>query len=161
MMQSVMTDRQRVEDFIAKETWLLNTQAWDAWNALFSQDGAYWMPLSPQQDSPKTHVSLIYDTQALRAARLQRLKDDDGLSVETAPSSVRHVSGLVCEDKGGGDWHAKGGVMMAEYARERTNTFHGTVQWHLQARNGDFVIELKRVDLINASGVLPDILTYI
>lgn len=150
-----------VRDFIAREAWLLNTQAWDDWNALFSPAGAYWMPLKPEQDSPKTHVSLMYETAALRAARIMRLKKCDGLSIENTPRSVRHVSSLIAEKMDETAWHARAAVIMAEYSRGEVNTLHGTVQWHLQASHSGLMIELKRVDLINAGGALSDILTYI
>ncbi|MEO0412655.1 MAG: aromatic-ring-hydroxylating dioxygenase subunit beta [Pseudomonadota bacterium] len=153
--------KEHIRAFIAHETWLLNTQAWDEWTALFSPAGAYWMPLTPAQDSPKNHVSLMYEAAALRAARIARLKKSDGLSVETMPRSVRHVSSLIIDSISENEWHARAAVMMAEYARGEVNTFHGTVQWHLQASGSGLVIELKRVDLINAEGALSDILTYI
>ncbi|MEM7570141.1 MAG: aromatic-ring-hydroxylating dioxygenase subunit beta [Pseudomonadota bacterium] len=151
-------------DLVAQEAWLLNTAAWDEWDALFSPSGAYWMPLSMDQTSHKDHVSLMYDTRALRAARLTRLKTQDGLSIETPVRAIRHLSNVQAApaaENAGYDWHVRAAVMMAQYARGQVETFHALVQWHLQATASGLMIELKRADLLNGEGGLSDILVYV
>lgn len=157
-----MTLDSRIHAFIAAEAHMLDTGAWDEWQDLFTPDGMYWMPATPQQTSPHTHVSLMYESAMLRGLRIDRLKKRDGLSVEGTVRTVHHVSNILAEQQAGSSPSARAMVHCVEYVNGETRDFHGHTQWtFMDDRQAGLKLHLKRVDLINADGVTSDILSFI
>ena len=67
-----------INALIRRETACLNDGDLDAWMALFTDDGYYWMPLEADQQSPDEHDSLIYDNRPL-----MEILDEEGASWRT------------------------------------------------------------------------------
>lgn len=151
-----------IRAFIAHEAHLLDGCQWDEWQALFTPDGMYWVPASPEQTSPHSHVSLMYESAMLRTLRIDRLKKRDGLSVEGPLRTVHHVSNIVVDANEDGGPSARAMVLYVEYVRGETRTFHGHATWHFKhGSQRDLKLHLKRVDLVNADGVSSDMLSFI
>ena len=68
-----MTDAEVVR-FIYREARLLDEKRFDEWYELFTDDGYYWVPLSPGQTDPLAHNSLAYEDKLLLKLRIERLK---------------------------------------------------------------------------------------
>ena len=56
-MASTEVTRQDLIDFVVREARLLDERAYDAWNALFTDDAFYWIPLVPDQADGIHHTS--------------------------------------------------------------------------------------------------------
>lgn len=156
-----MTLKSRIEDFLVNESRLLDAQAWDAWNALFTDDGIYWMPASPGQTDARQHVSLMYENALLREVRLQRFKDQNAFSLQPHPRGWRMIANLRIEpESADGAIVVTGRLHATEYRRE-VSVFHAFVTWHLVESGDGFRIRLKRVELLNCDGELGDINLYL
>ena len=55
-----VTERQLV-DFVVKEARLLDEKRYAEWNALFTDDAFYWVPLVPDQEDGLNHTSHLYE----------------------------------------------------------------------------------------------------
>ena len=84
----------RVERLVHEETACLNRGDLDAWMALFSDDGYYWMPLDAVQTSPHDHDSLIFDNRPLMEMRRDNLGHELSPSMQRPVRSVRVLSAL-------------------------------------------------------------------
>ena len=66
--------------------------------ALFAEDGTYWVPAVPDQDSPFDQASLFYDDRELMRTRVERL-EHPRIHVQTPPSRTAHLVGNTSSSK--------------------------------------------------------------
>ena len=143
--------RTAIADFIFQEARLLDARNFRDWMALFADDGTYWVPSVPGQQSPFDQASLFYDDRDLMKTRVERL-EHPRIHVQTPPSRTAHLIGNIVveeEDAANGELVVGSTVIMAEYRDDAQRVFAGR-QRHRLRRHGDtFLIVQKRVDLIN------------
>ena len=144
-------DRAPFEEFLIHEAALLDARRFRDWMALFAEDGTYWVPAAPNQESPFDQASLFYDDRELMKTRVERL-EHPRIHVQTPPSRTAHLVGNVIveqADEAKGEYVIGSTVIMVEYRDDTQRIFAGR-QHHRLRRNGDgFRIVQKRVDLIN------------
>jgi 3-phenylpropionate/cinnamic acid dioxygenase small subunit len=143
--------RATFEEFIIHEARLLDERRFRDWMALFDDDGTYWVPAVPGQQSPFDQASLFYDDRDLMKTRVDRL-EHPRIHVQTPPSRTAHLVGNVVvegADQVKGEFSIGSTVIMVEYRDDAQRVFAGR-QSHRLRRHGDtFRIVQKRVDLIN------------
>jgi 3-phenylpropionate/cinnamic acid dioxygenase small subunit len=144
-------DRAPFEEFLFHEAKLLDQRRFRDWMALFADDGTYWVPSVPDQDSPLNQASLFYDDRDLMKTRVERL-EHPRIHVQTPPSRTAHLIGNVVveeADAAKGEYLIASTVIMVEFRDETQRVFAGR-QHHRLRRDGEsFRIVQKRVDLIN------------
>jgi benzoate/toluate 1,2-dioxygenase beta subunit len=144
-------DRAQIEEFLMHEARLLDERRFRDWMALFANDGSYWVPAVPNQESPFDQASLFYDDGDLLRTRIERL-EHPRIHVQTPPSRTAHLIGnalIEGADEGKGEYVVGSTVIMVEYRDEQQRIFAGR-QHHRLRREGDALrIVQKRVDLIN------------
>jgi benzoate/toluate 1,2-dioxygenase beta subunit len=144
-------DRGPFEDFIVHEARLLDDRRFREWMALFAEDGTYWVPAVPNQQSPLDQASLFYDDRDLMKTRVDRL-EHPRIHVQTPPSRTAHLVGNVVideADEAKGEYLVSSTVIMVEYREDKQRMFAGRQHHHLRRAGDDFLIVQKRVDLIN------------
>jgi len=155
-------DLREIEQFLYLEARLMDEKRWDEWQALFVEDGEYWVPATRDQPDPLNHVSIMYEKSLLRAVRLKRYSHPNALSLQPMPYSVHTVSNVMldsCDDENGvAVVNSK--FIMLEYRRDKINTYGGAYTHTLLAENGSFKIQKKKVDLVNCDGVLESVQIY-
>ena len=143
--------RAAFEEFLIHEAALLDARRFRDWMALFAEDGTYWVPAAPNQESPFDQASLFYDDRELMKTRVERL-EHHRIHVQTPPSRTAHLVGNVIveqADEAKGEYVIGSTVIMVEYRDDTQRIFAGR-QHHRLRRDGDgFRIVQKRVDLIN------------
>ena len=144
---------QEIESFLIAEARLLDERRWDAWLALFAEDGWYWVPLEEGQANPREVVSLIYDDRRLLETRIRRLVEA-ALHAQTPVSRTsRIVANPTVEAEDGDEITVRAKFGMVESRRDVRRVFAGTT-WHRLLRAGDgFRIRWKRVDLVDCDAV--------
>ena len=152
-----------VSQFLYQEAALIDARDWDAWGRLFAADGRYWMPAARDQRDWVSHVSLVNDNALLREIRLNRLKGGDAASLQGSPNSSHLVSNIVIADadEARRRYVVHSRFVVAQYASWGRHTFHGGYVHELVRENDGLRICLKRVDLVDVSGPLGDILTIL
>jgi len=139
------------KEFLIHEAALLDARRFRDWMALFAEDGTYWVPAAPNQESPFDQASLFYDDRELMKTRVERL-EHPRIHVQTPPSRTAHLVGNVIveqADEAKGEYVIGSTVIMVEYRDDTQRIFAGR-QHHRLRRDGDgFRIVQKRVDLIN------------
>lgn len=147
-----MTGHAEVEGFLVEEAALLDRGAWEAWIALFTPDGWYWVPASPQQSDPFDHVSLFFENRSLMQMRAERLQHPRAHGV-AAPIRTSRVIGnvqLFGGGEGSADILARSRFHMTEVQDGRQRVFAGTCIHRLAVTDEGLRIRVKRVDLVNA-----------
>jgi benzoate/toluate 1,2-dioxygenase beta subunit len=149
-----VADRAALTDFVIEEARLLDARRFRDWMALFADDGTYWVPAVPDQQSPFDQASLFYDDRDLMKTRIDRL-EHPRIHVQTPPSRTAHLVGNVVieqADEGSGEYLLGSTVIMVEYRDDTQRIFAGRQHHRLRRDGAGFRIVQKRVDLINCDG---------
>jgi benzoate/toluate 1,2-dioxygenase beta subunit len=152
-------DEREFERFLIHEARLLDERRFREWMALFTEDGSYWVPAVPGQESPFDQASLFYDDRELMQTRIARLKHPR-IHVQTPPSRTVHLIGNVAienEASPEGEYVVASNVIMVEYRNDQQRLFAG--RQHHRLRRGDDGLRIvqKRVDLINCDSAFEAI----
>ena len=87
-------DRHVVEQFLYREARLADEGDYDAWEALWTDDALYWVPIGGEGGDPQQEMSVIYDNRNRISTRLKQLTHRQalcaGAAVEPAPIVVQH-----------------------------------------------------------------------
>ena len=155
--------RQDLIDFVVHEAQLLDAKRHDEWNALFTDDGYYWVPLALDQADGAQHTSHLYEDKLLRELRIERLKSPRAFS-QQPPTRSHHLLQTPTVERA--DPAANAYVVRSEFhyteaQGEELNTFVGTCFHHLTVDGGTLRMTLKRVNLINCDAALPAVQLFI
>jgi 3-phenylpropionate/cinnamic acid dioxygenase small subunit len=160
-MQTV-TDKDLI-DFVVRECRLLDAKQYEAWNALFTDDAFYWIPLAHGQTDPLNHNSHMYEDKLLRDLRIERLKSPRAFS-QQPPSRCHHLLQVPTVEES--DAAANRYVVRTEFhytesQGDEMQFYVGTFFHHLTVRDGGLKMTLKRVDLLNCDAALPAVQLFI
>ena len=152
-----------IESFLYDEADCLDRVDLEAWMNLYTEDGVYWMPQSPDQTDPATQISLFHDGRLLMDVR--RLNFGCSLAPSMAyPVRASHIIGNIRIR----DWDAAAGTgqvtsnfHVALLSRNEQTIYAGRYT-HDLVRDGDGLkIHHKRVDLITCDTPLKSLVIYL
>ena len=150
-------------DFVVQESRLLDAKRYDEWNALFTDDGYYWLPLVPDQEDPFEHTSHLYEDKLLRDIRVERLKSPRAFS-QQPPSRCHHLLQVPTVeefDPAGNRFVVRTEFHYTESQGDELQFYVGTFLHHLRLVDGRLRITLKRVNLLNPDAALPSVQLFI
>ena len=147
-----------LQQFVEHEVTLLDEQRFEEWLDLFADDGAYWVPAKPGQQSPLNHVSLFFDDKPTLGIRVQRLRHPAIHSQVPHSKTVRLVANFKLEtheaDRALYRMASKF-VMLEDRPGHARRLFGGRYTHVLRGKGGGLEIVLKRVDLTNCDQSFP------
>ena len=158
-----MAERQQLIDLVVHEARLLDEKRYAEWNALFTDDAYYWVPLVPDQEDGLNHTSHLYEDKLLRELRIERLKSPRAFS-QQPPTRSHHLlqtPTVESADPGANAWVVRSEFHYTEAQGDELNFFVGTCWHHLKVDGGTLKMTLKRVDLINCDAALPAVQLFI
>jgi 3-phenylpropionate/cinnamic acid dioxygenase small subunit len=152
-------------DFVVREARLLDEKRYEEWNALFTDDGLYWVPLVPMQPEGLDHTSHLHEDKLLRDLRIERLKSPRAFS-QQPPTRSLHLLQTPTVEPGNAARPDERVVRTAfqyiESQGDELNAFFG-VCWHRIVCDGAGALRMreKRVDLINSDAALPAVQLFV
>ncbi|MBU1361617.1 MAG: aromatic-ring-hydroxylating dioxygenase subunit beta [Gammaproteobacteria bacterium] len=155
--------RQDLIDFVVHECRLLDAKRYEEWNALFTDDAFYWIPLVPDQEDGINHTSHMYEDKLLRELRIERLKSPRAFS-QQPPSRCHHLLQLPSVevfDEAANRFVVRTEFHYTESQGDELQFYVGTFFHHLTATGGALRMTLKRVDLLNCDAALPAVQLFI
>ena len=150
-------------DFVVREARLLDDKRYEEWLDLWTEDGIYWVPLTPEQSDGIHHNSHLYEDKLLRDLRIERLKSPRAFS-QQPPSRCHHL--LQTPTVEAFDTAANRHVLRTEFhytesQGDELQFYVGTVFHHLTLQDGALRMTLKRVNLLNCDAALPAVQLFI
>lgn len=145
-------DTQReVEQFLYRQADFLDGQRWQDYIDLFTEDGHYWMPASPEQTSGEGAPSIFYEDKNLMMVRMKRVQHPDAWSQKPMWGTNHVVSNVMIDSENPktGEIVARSRFHMLELRRDATRQFGGSYVHHLKRTRDGFKIKLQRVDMVN------------
>lgn len=155
-----MTPEQRatledVTQFIYREARLQDEHQYDAWEALWTDDGVYWVPANGDDIDPEQKMSILYDNRSRIALRIRQYHTGKRFS-QTPQSRLRRlVSNVEVLADDGTEIRVAANALVFE------SQMRGDVLW--ASRNeytlrrgpdGELHMALKKVMLVNNSAAL-------
>ncbi|TFZ00842.1 phenylpropionate dioxygenase [Ramlibacter henchirensis] len=155
--------RQDLIDFVVREARLLDAKRYEEWNALFADDGIYWVPLVPDQPDGINHTSHMYEDKLLRDLRIERLKSPRAFS-QQPPSRPHHLlqtPTVETFDAAANRYVVRTEFHYTESQGDELHFFVGHTLHELTVQGGALRITLKRVNLLNPDAALPAVQLFI
>jgi 3-phenylpropionate/cinnamic acid dioxygenase small subunit len=146
-----------IEQFLYHEARLLDTQQYEAWLALFTDDATYWVPLEHGQKDALETSSIIHDDRTLLELRVKQARHPRAHARLPLARTVHQVANvmILAEDKG--EVRVASTLQVIEWRNERQRSWGALVEHRLRRAGESYRIAHKRVDLVNSEGELEGI----
>ena len=150
-----------VERFLYRQAEILDEKLWDAWIALFTADGHYWMPVEEDQADGEGVPNIFWEDLNLMNMRIRRNNHPQAHS-QAPENRLNHVvSNVIVESEdANGDIIVRSRFHCAEYFRYEVRSFTGKYRHFLNRTPDGYRIALQRVDLVNREGPYDYVLQW-
>ena len=153
-LQQRLAIQHDVEQLLFRQAELLDGKQWQQYIDLFSDDGHYWMPASPEQTTGEGTPSIFYEDRNLMIVRMRRVLHPDAWSQRPLWGTSHVIGNVIVESENAqtGELVTRSRFHMMEFRRETSRHFAGSYVHHLVRRPDGLRIRLQRVDMVNAQG---------
>ena len=122
-----------VEAFIYREGYLQDRHQYDAWEALWTDDGVYWIPANDDDGDPEKEMSIIYDNRSRIALRIRQFHTGRRIAQEPKSNLARVISNIEIVSLAGEDIHVRANAMIFESAARRDTIWERATSTHCAA----------------------------
>jgi 3-phenylpropionate/cinnamic acid dioxygenase small subunit len=153
----VQTDWQLTEltAFLVAEARLADESRYDEWEALWDDDGVYWVPTGDNTD-PARQVSFIFDNRRRIASRISQLRTGKRHS-QVPPSKMRRLlSNVEIIAEHGAEVEVAANFALFEH-RYATTIWAGRALWRIRRTDAGLRMVKKTVLLINNENAIKTI----
>ena len=152
-----------IERLLYDEAAYLDRPDLDKWIDLYTEDGTYWMPATPDQEDPLNHISLFYDDRVMMEVRRRNFKHPRAASKEYAVRASHIISNvrIVALDEASGNCTVTSNFHCFLFYRDKQTPYAGTYTHELVREDESYKIRHKRVDIINCDAALNTIIVYL
>jgi benzoate/toluate 1,2-dioxygenase subunit beta len=149
-LRSVDADLVReIEQWIFLEARLADDGDYDGWEALWADDGLYWIPANGDDIDPAAQMSIVYDNRSRIALRVRQLKHDKR-HAQNPRSRLRRIVGNIEILDASGDEVAVGANFIVYESRQRgTTIWGGRTEYRLRRVDGQWRMARKKVMLVD------------
>ena len=140
----------RVEQFLYYQSELLDGKHWRAFTDLFTDDGTYWMPATPDQQDWIDSPSIFAEDRSIMSIRAGRITHPNAWSQAPDWATSHVVGNVTVEAESPTEVRVRSRFIMTELRRDSLRTFAGSYRHWLVPEGGTFRIKLQRVDMVNA-----------
>jgi 3-phenylpropionate/cinnamic acid dioxygenase small subunit len=147
-----------VEQFLYRQSELLDTKQWQAWIDLFADDGVYWMPADPAHKHWDGVPSIFAEDKNLMNVRMKRVLHPDAWSQRPLWGTNHVVSNIIIESYNSDEVTVRSRFHMMELRRDDVRHFAGAYRHQLKMTAEGYRIKLQRVDMTNAQAAYEYVL---
>jgi 3-phenylpropionate/cinnamic acid dioxygenase small subunit len=146
-----------IEQFLYHEAHLLDTQRFEDWLELFTEDAAYWVPLEQGQSDPFETSSIIHDDRTLLELRVRQARHPRAHARTPMARTVHHVGNVRLLGESDGELRVASTLVLVEFRVERQRVWGAQVEHRLRTAGHTYRIAHKRIDLVNSEGELDGV----
>lgn len=142
---------QEVTQFIYREARLQDEHQYEAWEALWADDGIYWVPANGDGGNPELEMSILYDNRSRISLRVRQLMTGRRYS-QTPKSRLRRlVSNVEILERDGDALKVGANAFIYESNIKGETLWASRNEYHLRRAGEDFRMALKKVTFVNNS----------
>jgi 3-phenylpropionate/cinnamic acid dioxygenase small subunit len=147
------------EQFLYRQSELLDAKKWQEWIDLFADEGIYWMPPEASYKTWDGMPSIFAEDKNLMTVRMNRVLHPDAWSQRPLWETNHVVSNVVIDKLSpNGDVVVKSRFHMMELRRDDVRHFAGAYRHELKKTKHGYRIKLQRVDMTNAQAAYDYVL---
>jgi 3-phenylpropionate/cinnamic acid dioxygenase small subunit len=139
-----------IEQFLYRQSELLDGKLWQDYIDLFADDGVYWMPVTPEQTEWEGSPSIFAEDKRMMEVRMGRVTHPTAWSQAPMWTTSHVIGNVTIEAEAPGEWRVRSRFHMMELRRDTVRHFGGTYRHTLVRQAGQLRIKLQRVDMFNA-----------
>jgi benzoate/toluate 1,2-dioxygenase subunit beta len=153
-------DRHAVEQFLYREARLADEGDYDAWEALWTDDALYWVPVEGEGGDPGRQMSVIYDNRRRISTRLKQLRTGKRYA-QAPPSNLRRLLSNIeflggrSNPDGGIDLEVAANFLAIESRARGNRLWGGRTTYRLRRDEDGLRLAYKKVVLVNNDQPLP------
>jgi 3-phenylpropionate/cinnamic acid dioxygenase small subunit len=153
-----MNNQHEVEQFLYRQSDLLDTKKWQDWVDLFTPDGIYWMPPAPEYQTWDGQPAIFAEDKNLMTVRMNRVLHPDAWSQRPLWETNHIVSNVAIQKESADEIVVKSRFHMMELRRDDVRHFAGSYLHTLKKTKSGYAIKLQRVDMTNAQAAYDYVL---
>ena len=148
--ESSATLMSAVTAFIYKEARFQDEHQYEAWEALWTDDGVYWVPANGDDIDPEKEMSIIYDNRSRISLRIKQLLTGKR-HTQTPQSRLRRlVSNIeLLDEQNSGDISVASNSMVFESSLRDDTIWAARNEYRLRYVDGELRMAYKKVTLVN------------
>ena len=151
-----------IEQFLYREARLLDERRFWEWDQLFTDTGMYWVPQQHGQADPFEHISLFWENRMLREVRIRRVENVRNWSQQPPTRTAHLVGNVMIEGLDSQGLLVVSATFQVSEWRLEQRQLAGRYTYKLASQdNGEWKIQLKRVDLINCNDVFANLEVFV
>lgn len=154
MTTALEIDLREAEQFLYREARLADAFALEEWEALWTDDAVYHVPVDEHAD-PRTHMSIVFDNRGRIATRIRQLQTGRRHSQRPPSRLCRSVTNVELSGTEGTDTVVTSVVQVLESRDRGTTWWVGRVTHRLRRVEGELRMAAKTVVLVDADRALP------
>jgi 3-phenylpropionate/cinnamic acid dioxygenase small subunit len=144
---------QEIEQFIYREARLQDSHEYDAWEALWTDDGMYWIPANGDDIDPESQMSIVYDNRSRISLRIKQFHTGKRHTQTPRSRLCRVVSNVELLERSGEaqaeEYRVTANALIFE-SNARADTIWGARTEYLLRRQGEALrMARKKVMLSN------------
>ena len=148
LLQELALQRE-IEQFVYREARLQDSHDYDAWEALWTDDGMYWIPANGDDIDPESQMSIVYDNRSRIALRIKQLHTGKRHTQIPRSRLCRVVSNVELLQRKDGEYTVGAKALIFE-SSARADTIWGARTEYLLRREGETLrMARKKVMLSN------------
>lgn len=148
-------DLRELEQFIYSEARFADEHDYDSWEALWTDDALYWVPVDGGGYDPERHVSIMYDNRRRISTRLQQLRTGKRYA-QSPPSNLRRtISNIELLGVEGQDISLGANFVLYESKPRGIHTWAGRYTYVVRRVDGESKLVQKTVMLVNSAEAVP------
>ena len=138
-----------VEQFLFLEARLADEHRYEEWEALWTDDGVYWVPANGDDIDPEMQMSIVYDNRSRIGLRVRQLLSGKRYTQEPRSSLRRIVGNVELVSRSGDELNVAANAMTFESSQRGEVTWASRNEYRLRRSGGGFKIARKKVSLVN------------
>ena len=146
-----------IEQFLYREARLLDTQRYEEWLDLWTEDATYWVPLEQGQGDPFETSSIIHDDRTLLELRVKQARHPRAHARLPLARTVHQVGNIMVLSEENSEIKVASTLQLVEFRSERQRVWGALVEHRLRRAADGLRIARKRVDLVNSEGALDGV----
>ena len=153
-------DRRAVEQFLYLEARLADEGDYDGWEALWTDDALYWVPVDGEGGDPVRQMSVIYDNRTRISTRLKQLRTGKRYA-QAPPSNLRRLLSNIeflggrANPMDGVDLEVAANFLAIESRARGTRLWGGRTTYRLRRDEVGLHLAYKKVVLVDNDQPLP------
>lgn len=138
-----------VTQFIYKEARLQDDHRYDDWEALWTDDGIYWIPANGEGGDPENEMSIIYDNRSRISLRIRQFHTGKRFSQTPRSRLRRIVSNIEILEQTDEHILVTSNAMVFESHTRGDTLWAARTEYKLRDTEGGLRMALKKVVLVN------------